>query len=96
MVLLCVLFVPFFYRSRVYTAYQYLEQRFDAKTRSLTCILFLLSRGMAAGIVRDAPAVVLSVIFAGALIALRRSSPSGGLNAGETSGTRLDLHLPSH
>jgi len=41
-------------------------------------------------------AVVLSVIFAGALIALRRSSPSGGLNAGETSGTRLDLHLPSH
>ena len=41
-------------------------------------------------------AVVLSMIFAGALIALRRSSPSGGLNAGETSGTRLDLHLPSH
>lgn len=41
-------------------------------------------------------AVVLSMIFAGALIALRRSSPSGGLHAGEPSGTRLDLHLPSH
>ena len=63
MVLLCVLFVPFFYRSRVYTAYQYLEQRFDAKTRSLTSFLFLLSRGMAAGIVMYAPAVVLSVIL---------------------------------
>lgn len=63
MVLLCVLFVPFFYRSKVYTAYQYLEQRFDAKTRSLTSFLFLLSRGMAAGIVMYAPAVVLSVIL---------------------------------
>ena len=63
MVLLCVLFVPFFYRSKVYTAYQYLEQRFDAKTRALTSFLFLLSRGMAAGIVMYAPAVVLSVIL---------------------------------
>ncbi|MEE8349884.1 MAG: sodium:solute symporter [Acidobacteriota bacterium] len=63
MVLLCVLFVPFFYRARVYTAYEYLENRFDAKTRSLTSLLFLLSRGMAAGIVMYAPAVVLSVIM---------------------------------
>ncbi|MFQ5928780.1 MAG: sodium:solute symporter, partial [Acidobacteriota bacterium] len=63
MVLLCVLFVPFFYRAKVYTAYEYLENRFDAKTRSLTSFLFLLSRGMAAGIVMYAPAVVLSVIM---------------------------------
>ena len=63
MVVICVLFVPFFYRARVYTAYEYLENRFDAKTRSLTSFLFLISRGMAAGIVLYAPAVVLSVIM---------------------------------
>lgn len=63
MVILCVIFVPFFYRSRVFTAYEYLERRFDAKTRSLTSFLFLLSRGMAAGIVLYAPAIVLSVIM---------------------------------
>ncbi len=63
MVILCVLFVPFFYRSKVFTAYEYLERRFDPKTRSLTSFLFLLSRGMAAGIVLYAPAIVLSVIM---------------------------------
>ncbi|MBW3534912.1 MAG: ABC transporter substrate-binding protein [Gemmatimonadetes bacterium] len=63
MVLLCVLFVPFFYRAKVYTAYEYLETRFDAKTRSLTAFLFLISRGLAAGLVLYAPAIVLSVIF---------------------------------
>lgn len=63
MVLLCVLFVPFFYRSKVFTAYEYLEKRFDAKTRSLTAFLFLISRGLAAGLVLYAPAIVLSVIF---------------------------------
>lgn len=63
MILLCTLFVPFFYRARVYTAYEFLENRFDAKTRSLTSFLFLISRGMAAGIVLYAPAVVLSVIM---------------------------------
>lgn len=63
MVLLCVLFVPFFYRAKVYTAYEYLETRFDARTRSLTSFLFLLSRGLAAGIVMYAPAVVLSVLM---------------------------------
>ena len=63
MIVLCVLFVPFFYRAKVYTAYEYLENRFDAKTRSLTSFLFLVSRGMAAGIVMYAPAVVLSVIM---------------------------------
>ena len=63
MVVLCVLFVPFFYRAKVYTAYEYLETRFDAKTRSLTSFLFLVSRGLAAGIVLYAPAIVLSVIM---------------------------------
>ncbi|HSG46910.1 MAG TPA: sodium:solute symporter [Longimicrobiales bacterium] len=63
MVLLCVLFVPFFYRAKVYTAYEYLENRFDPKTRSLTSFLFLISRGLAAGLVLYAPAIVLSVIM---------------------------------
>jgi Na+/proline symporter len=55
--------VPFFYKARVYTAYEYLEQRFDLKTRTLTSLLFLLSRGMSCGAVVAAPAVVLSVIL---------------------------------
>ena len=63
MVILCVLFVPFFYNSGIYTAYEYLEERFDPKTRSLTAFLFLLSRGMGAGIILYAPAIVLSVIM---------------------------------
>ena len=63
MVILCVLFVPFFYKAKFYTAYEYLEGRFDAKTRSLTAFLFLVSRGLAAGIVLYAPAIVLSVIM---------------------------------
>lgn len=63
MVLLCVLFVPFFYKAKLFTAYEYLEQRFDAKTRSLTSFIFLVSRGLAAGIVLYAPAIVLSVIM---------------------------------
>jgi SSS family solute:Na+ symporter len=63
MVILCVTLVPFFYNSGVYTAYEYLERRFDAKTRSLTSALFLLSRGMSCGAVVAAPAVVLSLIL---------------------------------
>lgn len=63
MVVVSALFIPFFYRAKVYTAYEFLEQRFDARTRSLTSGVFLLSRGMAAGIVLYAPAVVLSVIL---------------------------------
>jgi Na+/proline symporter len=55
--------VPFFYTSRVYTAYEYLERRFDAKTRSLTSLLFLLSRGLSVGAVVSAPAVVLSLVL---------------------------------
>jgi Na+/proline symporter len=63
MVVLCIVFVPFFYRARVFTAYEYLERRFDGKTRALTGFLFLLSRGMGAGIILYAPAIVLSVIL---------------------------------
>ena len=63
MVVLCLLFVPFFYRRRIYTAYEVLEQRFDARTRSLTSLLFLVSRGLSAGITLYAPAVVLSVLL---------------------------------
>jgi len=63
MVILSWTLVPFFYNSRVYTAYEYLEQRFDAKTRSITSLLFLLSRGLSVGAVVSAPAVVLSLVL---------------------------------
>ena len=63
MVLLSVTLVPFFYNSGVYTAYEYLEKRFDAKTRSFTSLLFLISRGMSCGAVISAPAVVLSLVL---------------------------------
>ena len=63
MIILAATLVPFFYNSGVYTAYEYLEKRFDAKTRSFTSFLFLLSRGMSCGAVVAAPAVVLSLIL---------------------------------
>jgi Na+/proline symporter len=63
MIILSWTLVPFFYNSRVYTAYEYLESRFDAKTRSLTSFLFLLSRGLSVGAVVSAPAVVLSLVL---------------------------------
>jgi Na+/proline symporter len=63
MIILSLTLVPFFHHARVYTAYEYLERRFDAKTRSLTALLFLISRAMACGAVISAPAVVLSVIM---------------------------------
>src|SRR5499425_1303423 len=63
MVILSATAVPIFHRANVYTAYQYLEQRFDAKTRALVSALFLLQRGLAAGLSLYAPAVVLSVIL---------------------------------
>jgi Na+/proline symporter len=63
MVILCVTLVPFFYRSGVFTAYEYLEKRFDARTRTLTSLLFLLSRGLMVGVALYAPALVLSVIL---------------------------------
>ena len=63
MVILGVTLVPFLHGARVFTAYEYLERRFDAKTRSLTSFLFLLSRGMSCGTIIAAPAVVFSAIF---------------------------------
>jgi SSS family transporter len=63
MVILCVTAVPIFHRARVYTAYEYLEKRFDTKTRALVSGVFLIQRGLAAGISLYAPAVVLSVIL---------------------------------
>ena len=63
MIILCATLVPFFYNAKVYTAYEYLEQRFDAKTRSFTSLLFLVSRGMSCGAVVSAPAVVLSLVL---------------------------------
>jgi Na+/proline symporter len=63
MVVLCMTFVPFFYKANIFTAYEYLERRFDAKTRSLTSFLFLMSRGLAVGLVLYAPSIILAVIF---------------------------------
>ena len=63
MIVLSVTLVPFFHNARVYTAYEYLERRFDAKTRALTSFLFLISRSMSLGVVISAPAVVLSVVM---------------------------------
>src|ERR1700691_1683217 len=63
MVILCATAVPIFHRANVYTAYEYLEQRFDAKTRSLVSMIFLIQRGLAAGLSLYAPAVVLSIIL---------------------------------
>ncbi|WP_018479714.1 sodium:solute symporter [Pontibacter roseus] len=63
MVIISVTVIPIFYRLKVYTAYEYLESRFDLKTRSLAAFLFLVQRGLAAGITIYAPAIILSTIL---------------------------------
>ena len=63
MIILSVTLVPFFHRARVYTAYEYLEKRFDERTRMLAGLLFLVSRGLAVGVIMSAPAVILSIIL---------------------------------
>ena len=63
MVILCIFVLPVYYRLNVYTAYEYLEQRFDIRVRTLTSILFLVQRGLAAGITIYAPAIILSNIM---------------------------------
>lgn len=63
MVVLCTTFIPIFHRLNVYTAYEYLEQRFDIKTRTLTTCLFLLQRGISTGVTIYAPAIILSAII---------------------------------
>lgn len=63
MIVLCITFVPIFHRLKVYTAYEYLEQRFDLNTRVLTAILFLIQRGLSTGITIYAPSIILSTIL---------------------------------
>lgn len=63
MIVLCITFVPIFHRLRVYTAYEFLEKRFDIKTRALTAFLFLIQRGISTGITIFAPAIILSSIL---------------------------------
>lgn len=63
MVIICMVFIPLYHRLKVYTAYEFLENRFDLKTRSLTAILFLIQRGLSAGITIFAPAIILSAVL---------------------------------
>lgn len=70
MVVICMVFIPIYHKLNVYTAYEYLESRFDLKTRSLTAILFLVQRGLAAGITIFAPAIILSSVLGWDLITL--------------------------
>jgi len=62
-IVICMVFIPIYHKLKVYTAYEYLEQRFDRKTRTLASILFLVQRGLAAGITIFAPAIILSTII---------------------------------
>jgi Na+/proline symporter len=70
MVVICLVFIPIYHRLKVYTAYEFLESRFDLKTRSLAAILFLIQRGLAAGITIFAPAIILSAVLGWNLITL--------------------------
>lgn len=63
MVVICFTFIPIYHRLKVYTAYEYLEQRFDLKTRSLASILFLIQRGLGTGLTIYAPAIILSTLL---------------------------------
>lgn len=70
MIIICMVFIPIYHRLNVYTAYEYLESRFDLKTRSLAAILFLIQRGLAAGITIFAPAIILSAVLGWDLLTL--------------------------
>ncbi|WP_410479460.1 sodium:solute symporter [Polaribacter sp. HL-MS24] len=70
MVIICLVFIPMYHKLKVYTAYEFLEGRFDLKTRSLTAILFLVQRGLAAGITIFAPAIILSAVLGWDLLSL--------------------------
>lgn len=63
MLIICLFFIPIYHRLKVYTAYEFLENRFDLRVRTLTAILFLVQRGLAAGITIYAPAIILSVVL---------------------------------
>ncbi|MEE3224379.1 MAG: sodium:solute symporter, partial [Bacteroidota bacterium] len=62
-IIICIFFIPIYYKLNVYTAYEYLESRFDLRVRSLASALFLLSRGLAAGITIFAPSIILSAVL---------------------------------
>ena len=70
MVVICLVFIPIYHKLKVFTAYEYLETRFDLKTRTLTAILFLIQRGLAAGITIFAPSIILSAVLGWNLIYL--------------------------
>ncbi|MEP1488446.1 MAG: sodium:solute symporter [Algibacter sp.] len=70
MIVICMVFIPLYHRLKVYTAYEFLENRFDLKTRTLTAVLFLIQRGLAAGITIFAPAIILSVVLGWDLLLL--------------------------
>ncbi|MFV0248537.1 MAG: sodium:solute symporter [Tenacibaculum sp.] len=70
MVIICLIFIPIYHKLNVYTAYEYLENRFDKKTRVLTAVLFLIQRGLAAGITIFAPAIILSAVLGWDLLLL--------------------------
>ncbi|GMN08685.1 hypothetical protein MTsPCn9_08590 [Croceitalea sp. MTPC9] len=63
MIVICLVFIPIYHKLKVYTAYELLEKRFDLKTRTLTAILFLIQRGLAAGITIYAPSIILSAVL---------------------------------
>ena len=63
MIVICAVFIPIYHKLKVYTAYELLENRFDLKTRTLTAILFLIQRGLAAGITIFAPSIILSAVL---------------------------------
>lgn len=63
MIIISVAFIPIYYKLKVYTAYEYLENRFDLKTRTLAALLFIVQRGLAAGITIYAPAIILSTLL---------------------------------
>ena len=63
LIIICVTFIPIYYKLKVYTAYEFLENRFDYKTRGLTSFLFLIQRGLATGITIYAPAIILSAVM---------------------------------
>ena len=70
MVIICLVFIPIYHNLKVYTAYEYLESRFDKKTRTLTAILFLIQRGLACGITIFAPSIILSAVLGWNLVYL--------------------------
>ncbi|MEO7978773.1 sodium:solute symporter [Flavobacterium sp.] len=63
MIVICVTFIPLYHKNKVFTAYEFLEKRFDVKTRSLAAILFLVQRGLGTGLTIYAPAIILSALL---------------------------------